>query len=145
MPVNQIPLSGGKPETKTVEISTARTGVDVIASPSGGADLGLLFEASTNGGFYDSIEYQVIGTGTQAAFNIYIWETDTTGANARIVRAYQVAAGIAMTNTVIGQKNILTFNRADLQDGIKVFVSQSVVSSNCKTNYTIRAGQFEAQ
>jgi peptidoglycan hydrolase-like protein with peptidoglycan-binding domain len=145
MAVNVVPLSAGKVETYTKEISTARTGVDEIASPSDGVDLRLLFTAGTNGGFYDSIEYQVFGTGTQAAFNIYIWETDSAGANARIVRGYQVEGGSAMSNTVIGQKNILGFTRADLQPGVKVWVSQSVVSANCKCNYTIRAGQYEAQ
>jgi hypothetical protein len=145
MAVNQIPLSGGKAESHTVEISTARTGVDVIASPSDGADLRLLFTAGTNGGFVDTIEYQVFGTGTQAAFLIYIWETDNAGADAKIFRAISVTGGSAMSNTVRGQNAIIEINRGDFQAGKEVWVSQSVVSANCKCNYTVRAGQFEAQ
>jgi hypothetical protein len=138
-------LSGGLPVSKTAEISTARTGVDNIASPSDGADLRELFTAGANGGFYDLIEYQVVGTGTQAAFIIYLWETDTSGANAKIFKAITVAAGSAMSNTVIGQKGVFVPVDANLSPGIKIFVSQSVVSANCKTNYTLRGGQFEAQ
>jgi len=145
MAVNQIPLSFGIPYTSSVEISTSRTGIDTIASPSDGTDLRKLFEAGTNGGGYDSIEYQVIGTGTQAAFNIYIWETDNTGANAKIIRTISVGGGSAMSNTVRGQNAIISFSRADLQSGVEVWISQSVVSSNCKTVYTLRGGQFESQ
>jgi hypothetical protein len=145
MSLNQIPLSGGKPETNTVEISVARTAVAIIASPVDGTDLRRLFTAGLNGGFYDSIEYQVAGTGTQASFNIYVWETDNAGANAKMIRGYTIGAGSAMGATVIGQKGVLSFVRADLQTGVQVWISQSVVSASCVCNYTIRAGQFETQ
>jgi hypothetical protein len=145
MAVNNIPLSGGKAESTAVEISTARTSVDVIASPSAGADLGLLFTAGTNGGFVDYIEYQVFGTGTQAAFLIYLWQTLADGTNARIFRTISVNGGSAMSNTVRGQNGIIEIARGDYQAGVEIWVSQSVVSANCKTNYTVRAGQFEAQ
>lgn len=142
---NTIPLSGGIPESNVVEISVARTGVDQIASPVDGTDLRLLFTAGANGGFVDSLEYQVVGTGTQAQFNMYIWETLNDGTNARIVRAVTVAAGSAMSATQIGQRGIILFSRADLQAGKEYWISQSVVSASCKTNYTVRAGQYQAQ
>ena len=148
MAVNTLPLSFGKVESYTKEISTARSGETAISSPSAGTDLAELFTAGTYGGGYDTIEYQVCissGTPTQAAAKILIWETDTSGANARIVRQIQVSAGSAQGTTVAGQNAIITFNRADLKAGVKVFASVTVVTTNCIWNLTIRAGQFEAQ
>jgi hypothetical protein len=147
MAVNTLPLSFGKVETATKVITVARTGETEIASPSDGTDLRELFVAGTNGGGYDTIEYQVVqsAAATQAASKILIWETDTAGANARVVRQVAVAAGSAMSTTVAGQNGIITFNRADLKSGVKVFVSVTVVTTNCQWNFTLRGGQFEAQ
>lgn len=148
MAVNTLPLSFGQVESYTKEISVARTGETVIASPASATDQADLFTAGTNGGGYDTIEYQFCissGTPTQAATKILIWETDTSGANARVVRQIAVAAGSAMGTTVAGQNGIITFNRADLKSGQKVFATVTVVTTNVICNLTIRAGQFEAQ
>lgn len=147
MAVNTLPLSFGNVESNTKVISVARTGETEIASPADGTDLRELFEAGVNSGGYDTIEYQVVqsAAATQAASKILIWETDNAGANARVVRQITVAAGSAMSTTVAGQNGIIQFNRADLQDGVKVFVSVTVVTTNCLWNFTIRAGQFTAQ
>jgi hypothetical protein len=147
MAVNTLPLSFGKVFSATKVISVARTGETEIASPADATDIRELFEAGTNGGGYDTIEYQVVqsSAATQAASKILIWETDNTGANARVVRQVAVSAGSAMSATVTGQNGIITFNRADLQAGVKVFVSVTVVTTNCLWNFNIRAGQFEAQ
>jgi hypothetical protein len=146
--VNTLPLSFGKVYTKTAAITVARTGETDIASPADATDLRELFEADVNHGGYDTIEYQVVttsGSPTQVASKILIWETDNAGANARVVRQIAVAAGSAISTSVAGQNGIITMNRADLQDGVKVFVTVTVVTTNCQWNFTIRAGQFEAQ
>jgi hypothetical protein len=147
MAVNTLPLSFGSVFTATKTISVARTGETEIASPTDGTDLRELFEAGVNGSGYDTIEYQVVYStaATQAASKILIWETDNTGANARVIRQVAVAAGSAMSTTVAGQNGIIQFNRADLQSGVKVFVSVTVVTTNCLWNFTIRAGSFTAQ
>jgi hypothetical protein len=147
MAVNTLPLSFGQVYSKTAQISVARTGETVIASPADATDLRQLLEANVNGSGYDTIEYQVVYStaATQAASKILIWETDDTGANAQVVRQIAVAAGSAQSTTVAGQNGIIVFNRADLQDGVKVFVSVTVVTANCLWNFTIRAGHFTAQ
>lgn len=148
MAVNTLPLSFGKVTTSTKAITTARTGETDIASPSDASDLRELFVAGVNGGGIDTIEYQVVttsGSPTQLASKILIWETDTTGGNARVIRAVTVAAGSAISTTVAGQNGIITFNRADMASGTKVFVSVTVVTTNCQWNFTCRGGQFEAQ
>ena len=148
MAVNSLPLSFGKVESYTKEISVSRTGETVIASPSPGTDLVELFTAGTNGGGQDIVEYQVCtssGSPTQVATKILIWESDSAGANARCVRQIAVAAGSAISGSVIGQNGIITFNRADYQAGVKVFASVPTVTTNCIWNFTLRGGQFEAQ
>ena len=148
MAVNTLPLSFGKVTTTTAAITVAKTAETDISSPADATDLRLLFTAGTNGGGIDTIEYQVVttsGSPTQAASKINIWETDTSGANARIVRQVIVAAGSAISTTVAGQNGIITFNRADMASGTKVFVTVTVVTTNCQWNFTCRGGQFESQ
>jgi len=148
MSVNSLPLSFGKVETGKGQVTTSRAGQTTIASPSAGSDLVLLFTAGPNHGGYDLIEVQLIktsGTPTPAATLIHIWETDSSGANADIVRTETLAAGAIMNTGVKGPNMILTFNRADLQTGIKVFASVETVTANTAVNFTLRGGQFEAQ
>lgn len=148
MAVNTLPLSFGKVATTTAAITVAKTAETDIASPADATDLRLLFTAGTNGGGIDTIEYQVIsttGTPTQAASKIMIWETEADGTDARIVRQVAVAAGSAISTTAAGQNGIITFNRADMPSGTKVFVTVSVVTANCQWNFTCRGGQFDAQ
>jgi hypothetical protein len=148
MAVNTLPLSFGKVETKTAAVTTALTAETDVASPADAADFRLLFTAGTNGGGIDTIEFQVVttsGTPTQAASKINIWETDNAGANARIVRQVPVSAGSAINAINAGQNQIITFNRADYQAGVKVFVSVTVVTADCQWNFTCRGGQFDAQ
>jgi len=148
MAVNTLPLSFGKVATITAAITVAKTAETDIASPADATDLRLLFTAGTNGGGYDTIEYQVIttsGSPTQLASKINIWETEADGTDARIVRQVTVAAGSAISTTVAGQNGIITFNRADMPSGTKVFVTVTVVTANCQWNFTCRGGQFDAQ
>jgi len=149
MAVNTLPLSFGTVTTTTAAITVAKTAEAEIASPADATDLRLLFTAGANGGGYDTIEYQVVDSGaadpTQAASKICIWETEADGTDARIIRQVAVAAGSAISTTVIGQNGIITFNRADMASGTKVFVSVTVVTANCTWNFTCRGGQFTAQ
>lgn len=146
MAVNQIPLSAGKASTSTVNISVAKTDTSVVASPADATDFRLLFTAGTNHGYYDGIQIQWIGSGTQAAHVIDIWETDSAGLNARIVESFEFAAmGGAISSVVAGTKSFLSFPFANLQAGVKVFISSRVVSGSCSLNATLRGGQFEAQ
>ncbi len=116
-----------------------------IASPADAADLRELFEAGPNGGSVDEVGYQVVGTGTQAASLVYVWKTDNTGANAEIVNIFTVAAGSAMTNTVKGQTDRWYPNYENLDDGVKIFITVSVLSTNCEFVVFLNGGQFEAQ
>ncbi len=149
MAVNTLPLSFGKVATTTAAVTVAKTSEADIASPADATDLRLLFTAGTNGGGIDTIEYQVVDGGsadpTQAASKINIWETGADGTDARIVRQVAVSAGSAISTTVAGQNGIITFNRADYPSGTKVFVSVTVVTTNCQWNFTCRGGQFDAQ
>ena len=143
--INKV-LSGGLPETITKNISTANTATAEVASPADASDFREIFEAGVNGGFYDGILIQWIGTGTQTAHIIYIWETDSAGANARIVEGHTfttMSAAISATN--LGTKRFLPYNFANLTPGTKVFVSSTVVSASCSCNVTLRGGQFESQ
>ena len=147
MSVASKPLMGGKVDFSTPQnLSTARTGVTTIASPSAGADLVLLGTAGTYGGYISSIKYQFRGTGTQAAALIYIWRTDTSGANAEIVDVFTVtAAAAAMSNTNNGQYEERTYNDFNLQSGQKVYASVSVLTASCTVNIIPNGGQFEGQ
>jgi hypothetical protein len=138
-------LSGGIPESNTVNVSTANTSNAVVASPSDAADFRLLFTAGTNGAFIDEIIYQVIGTGTQAAAILHIWQTQPNGANARVIRSYEIAVGAGQSATVAGQSGSVQFNFRNMKAGTLFFVSVTVVSTNCTWNITANGGQFEAQ
>jgi hypothetical protein len=138
-------LSGGKADGLIKRVTAARTGVTTIASPADATDLRLIFEAGTNGGFVDEVGYRFVGTGTQAATLVYVWLTDTSNANAEIIHSFTVAAGSAMSNTVPGQTNKLNPSFWNLASGRKVYVSVSVLSTNCECVVWALGGQFEAQ
>jgi len=53
MSVNTLPLSFGQVFSKTAQVSVARTGETVIASPADATDMRELFEAGTEGSGYD--------------------------------------------------------------------------------------------
>jgi hypothetical protein len=146
MAVNTIPLSSGKAYSKTVNVSTAKTDTSEVASPSDGADFRLLYTAGANGGHYDGIQIQWIGTGTQALHVIDVWETETDGSDARVVFSQQITAmAAAISNTNPGSAFFIPFPFGNLQTGKKIFISSRVVSTNCTMNATLRGGQFEAQ
>jgi hypothetical protein len=138
-------LSGGKGETIIKNLSVAKTSNAEIGAPADATDLRELFTAGSNGGFIDEFFYQVIGTGTQAAFLIHIWKTDAAGANARLWKNIQVATGSAQSTTTPGQSSSLYLNFENLQAGVKIFASVTVVSSNCTINVGVNGGQFESQ
>lgn len=141
---NQL-LSAGKASSVIANISTARTGVDNIASPADGTDLRKVFDANaTNGGCVLEVGYRVIGTGTQAASLVYVWLTDSAGANAKIIDIFTVAAGSAMSNTVPGQTETKTYTFKNLEPGCDIWMSVSVVSASCSFNVWCMGGQFES-
>jgi len=138
-------LSGGKADGLTKRVTTARTSVATIASPSDAADLRLLFTAGTNGGFCDELGYNFVGTGTQANTLVYIWRATASNTNAEIVYRFVVAAGSTMSNTVPGQRDILQPIFENMAAGETLYASVSVLSANCECVVWARGGQFEAQ
>ena len=145
--VNKV-LSGGKADgCFTKRLTSARTSVATISSPSEGADLVKIFEAGPNGGFVDEIGYQVVGTGTQAAFNLYIWITDENGENAELdpELSKSVAAGSAQSNTVMGQRARFSSTFQNLAAGRCMYSSISVLSTDCQCIVGAKGGQFETQ
>lgn len=138
-------LSGGKADGLIKRITTARTSVATIASPADAVDLREIFVAGTNGGFIDEIGYNVVGTGTQAASLVYIWRTTTSNSNAEIIYAFTVAGGSAMTNTVKGQTERWYPPFENIASGERIYISASIISTNCEFVVWARGGQFEAQ
>lgn len=139
-------LSGGKADGLVKRITTARTSLATIASPSDAADLRLIFTAGTNHGFLDEIGYNVVGTGTQLASLVYVWRTDSSGANAEVVYTFTVAAaGSAMSNTIKGQTERWYPLFENMAAGEKIFMSVSVISASCEFIVWGRGGQFESQ
>lgn len=138
-------LSGGKAESNVVNVSVANTSNAAVASPADATDFRLLFTAGTNGGFIDEIIYQVIGTGTQAAALMNIWQSEADNTDARVIKTVTIAAGSAQSSTVAGQSASTSFQFKNLQAGVKVYVSFTVVSASCTWNVVCNGGQFEAQ
>jgi hypothetical protein len=142
-------LSGGKADgCFTKRLTTARTSVATIASPSDAVDLREIFVAGTNGGFVDELAYQFVGTGTQAATIVYFWITDTSGANAELdptLSQTVLLASAAMSNTVQGQRGIINPSFQNLAAGRKIFASVSVLSASCELVVSAKGGQFESQ
>jgi len=126
-------------------VSVANTSNAAVASPADATDFRLLFTAGTNGGFIDEIIYQVIGTGTQAAALMNIWQTEADGSDARVIKTVTIAAGSAQSTIVAGQSASTSFQFKNLQAGVEVYVSFTVVSASCTWNVVVNGGQFEAQ
>lgn len=145
MAVNNSPVYAGIASSKTVNVSVARTTDTEIGAPADATDLRLLFTAGTNGGAYYRLLWNVVGTGTPAAAVINLWETDETGANARVVQSFYNTAGLAISTTQTGTTGYADFKSAELQAGQKVFVSITVLAANTTLNVTLRSAQFTAQ
>jgi hypothetical protein len=144
MAANQRPVFGLIPKTPVVNLSTANTATAAVASPSDAADFRQLYACAVNeGAKLTLVAYQFIGTGTPAAGILYIWLTDDTGANARIIRSYQFAvASGAITTVLAGAYVEISFLDLQIQDGQKVFVSLTTMAANTTLNVRASIGEF---
>jgi len=142
-------LSGGVANSIPKTVSTAKTDYTIIASPSDGADLALVFTADTYGGFVDAIDYQLTPIGatnsTQAASIMNIWMTNESGLNARVIKSVAILAMSATSTTTPGVYTQTALNFYNIQAGCKLFVSFTVVSANGNFNVVAWSGQFSKQ
>jgi hypothetical protein len=143
MPANQRPVFALLPKTPVVNLDTANTATAVVASPSDSGSFRQLYAcAIPEGAKCTLISYQFIGTGTPSAGIFYIWLTDNTGANARVVRGLAFGAGSAMTATVAGPYLEIAINDLQIQNGQKIFVSVTTVAANTTLNVRASVGEF---
>jgi len=145
MAVNNSPVFAGIASSKTVNVSVAKTTDTEIGAPADATDLRLLFTAGVNGGAYYRLLWNVVGTGTPTNAIIHLWETDETGANARVVQSFFTPTGLAISTTQSGSSGFADFKSAELQAGQKVFVSVTALAANTTLNVTLRSAQFTAQ
>ncbi len=138
-------LSAGKADGYTKNVSVAKTSVAEVGAPADATDFREVFVAdATNGGCVQEIGYQIVGTGTQAAGLVYIWKTDAAGANARVIDYFTITAGVAMSTTAPGNRDIKTPSFENLAPGTKIYMSSTVVSANCSFNVWAKGGQFSS-
>lgn len=144
MPANQRPVFALLPKTPVVNIDTANTSTAAVASPSSSGNFRELYAcAITEGAKLTTIAYQFIGTGTPSAGIFYIWLTDNTGANARVIRSYQFAAAAgAISTTLAGSYVEISFLDLQIQNGQKVFVSVTTLAVNTTLNVRASVGEF---
>jgi hypothetical protein len=141
-------LSGGLPTSIIKRITTSRTSVVTIASPSDGSDLREIFTAGTNGGFIDQIDYQFVHNGTpptQGATLIYIWMTNSSGANAEIKYVFTVLAGSLQSNTTAGQSGSFKPQFYNIEPGVKFYASVPALTTNSECLVSCLGGQYETQ
>lgn len=144
MPANQRPVFALVPKTPVVNLSTANTSNAVVASPSDAADFRLLYDCTVaEGSKITLIALQFIGTGTPAAGILNIWLTNSSGANARVIRMYAFAAASgAISTTVIGPYAEIAFQDLQIQNGQKLFVSVTTLAANTTLNVRASIGDF---
>jgi len=144
MAANQRPVFALTPKTPTANISVANTATAAVASPADATDFRQVYQCSTiEGSKITLIAYQFIGTGTPSAGIFNIWLTDTSNANARVIRsvAVSVAAG-AITTTLPGPYAELTFSDFQLQNGQRIYVSLTTLAANTTLNVRASIGDF---
>lgn len=143
MATNQRPVFALDPVTKVVNISGANTATAAVVSPADGTDFRELYScAVTEGAKCTLIAYQFIGTGTPSAGIFYIWLTDTSGANARIIRSVLFSGSSAISTTVPGPYAEITFTDLQIQNGQKIFVSVTTLAANTTLNVRCSIGEF---
>jgi hypothetical protein len=143
MPANQKPVFALTPKTPVVNLDTANTSTAAVASPSSSGSLRELYACAVpEGAKVSLIAYQFIGTGTPSAGIVYIWLTDSSGANARIIRNVAFGSGSAISTTIPGGSNEITFTDFQLQNGQKIFVSVTTLAANTTLNVRASVGEF---
>lgn len=146
MPANQRPVFALVPKTPVVNIDTANTSYANVASPSDSGSFRQLYQCSiADGAKCTLISYQFIattGTPTPSAGVFNIWLTDTSNANARLVRSIAFAAGSAMSTTVPGPYNEIVINDLQLQNGQRLYVSVTTLAANSTLNVRASIGEF---
>lgn len=146
MAINKDPLFGGLPDTLIINVGTAKTAIAAVADPSADAGLFKVFEATTNGGFIVALEYQAISTGTPGATILNIWTTDAAGANAQVYKQIAIAANTAAVSTTVpGVSGTILLPYLNIQDGVCVYVSITVLAANTTYNVQCWGGQFISQ
>jgi hypothetical protein len=143
MPANQRPVFALLPKTPVVNLSTANTTNAVVASPTDAADFRELYTcAIPEGAKVTNISIQYIGTGTPSAALFNIWLTNSSGANARVIRMITVPAGGTISTTVPGSFISTTFLDFQVQNGQKIFVSLTTLAANTTLNVYASIGEF---
>jgi hypothetical protein len=144
MAANQRPVFALTPKTPTANLSVANTANAVVASPTDGTDFRQVYQCSTvEGSKITLIAYQFIGTGTPSAAIFNIWLTDTSNANARVIRSVAVAVAAGAISTVLpGPYAELTFSDFQLENGQRIYVSLTTMAANTTLNVRASIGDF---
>jgi hypothetical protein len=143
MATNQRPVFALIPVSPIVNLSVANTSNAVVASPADATDFRELYACSIpEGAKITNISIQYIGTGTPAAGLLNIWLTNSSGANARVIRMLTIVAGVAITTTAAGTFLSTTFLDFQVQNGQKVFVSVTTLAANTTANVYASVGEF---
>lgn len=144
MPANQKPVFALTPKTPVVNLDTANTSTAAVASPSSSGSFRELYACSiAEGAKCTLIAYQFVGTGTPSAGILYIWLTDSSGANARIIRSFAFSALSGAISTILpGGYNEISFTDLQLQNGQKLFVSATTMAANTSLNVRASIGEL---
>lgn len=145
MAANNWSLYGGIPVSKIANVSTADTSNAVKAAPSDGAALRLLLTGATEGSFINEIDVQPIGTGTPNACIMHLWKTDNAGANAQVFRSIVIPVSAAISTTVPGTFQATVFNLENIEAGVAIYVSFTLIAANTSYNVTLLGGHFTKQ
>lgn len=144
MPANFRPVFALSPKTPFANLSAANTATAAVASPSDSTSFRNLYTcAVTEGAKLTLITYQFIGTGTPSAGIFYVWLTDTSNANATIIRSVLFSAGSgAISTTLPGPYAEITFSDLQLQNGQRIYVSVTTLAVNTTLNVRASIGEF---
>jgi hypothetical protein len=143
MATNQRPVFALIPKTPVVNIDTANTSNAAVATPTDSGSFRELYScAVAEGAKCTLIGLQFVGTGTPSAAILNIWLTDSSGANARVIRMQVIAAGSAISTTVPGQFLEIAFPDFQIQNGQKIFVSLTTLAANTTLNVRASIGEF---
>jgi hypothetical protein len=143
MATNQRPVFALIPKTPVVNIDTANTSNAAVATPTNSGSFRELYSCAVpEGAKCTLIGFQFIGTGTPSAAILNIWLTDSSGANARVIRMQTIVLGAAITTTVPGQFLEIAFFDFQIQNGQKLFVSLTTLAANTTLNVRASIGEF---
>jgi hypothetical protein len=143
MATNQRPVFALIPKTPVVNIDTANTSNAAVATPTDSGSFRELYScAVAEGAKCTTIAMQFVGTGTPSAAILNIWLTDSSGADARVIRMQTIVSGSAITSTVPGQFLEIIFPDFQIQNGQKIFVSLTTLAANTTLNVRASIGEF---